>query len=70
MSSISKNLFQTPIQISKSQLGLLNVDLVKLAYKLKEENNFVETTEQKVFKVLFIITKIFYNKSIYTFTNK
>ena len=52
MSSISKNLFQTPIQISKTDFGLLNVDLVKLAYKLKEENNFVETTEQKGFQKL------------------
>jgi len=64
MSSISKNLFQTPIQISKSELGLLNVDLVKLAYKLKEENNSIETTEQKGFQ------SVIYNPKDFKETNQ
>ena len=64
MSSISKNLFQTPIQISKTDFGLLNVDLVKLAYKLKGENNFVETTEQKGFQ------SVIYNPKDFKETNQ
>ena len=64
MSSISKNLFQTPIQISKTDFGLLNVDLVKLAYKLKGENNFVETTEQKGFQ------SVIYNHKDFLATNQ
>ena len=72
---ISKNLFQTPVQVSKSDFGLLNVDLVKLAYKLKEENNFIETTEQKGFQSIiynhkdFIATHQFIDLQINSINN-
>jgi len=67
---IFKSLFQTPIQISEAKIGLLNVELNKLIYRLKEKNNSNEMTKHNGFQSIiynhkdFLITNQFINVQI------
>ena len=74
MSNIN-SLFATPLQTTISPLGLIDVELKKHAYKLKQENNPNEITSQKGFQSLiydpkdYLITKNFWDLNIDTIRN-
>ena len=74
MSNIN-SLFATPLQTTISPLGLIDVELKKHAYKLKQENNPNEITSQKGFQSLiydpkdYLITKNFWDMNIDTIRN-